>query len=236
VLLAVNVERLPLLAPSSLLAGEHETETPAELVAGKLEVDLAARDAVFARTLEVAKPTAVPDDHRSRPVVSLRNDGFEIEVFERMVFGLDGEALVDRIEARTSRHREALEHTAELEPEVPMAATRIVQMDDERSSERRPTAIRRFRAERFVRSRAVSFGLVRRKFLRTFRQFEYSSATIGTWPRAQSERARFPLVWCRFPSNSTRQPLRKPSPLTSYITSARAGLSSKYSAPPTTSS
>src|SRR5262245_40268930 len=63
---------------------------------------------------------AIPHDHRAAAVLALWDIALELEVLHRVVFGLDCEALVVGDEARTVRHRPALEHAVELEPEVVM--------------------------------------------------------------------------------------------------------------------
>src|SRR5689334_19884855 len=72
----------------------------------------------------------VPDHHGAAAVLALGNDALELVVFDRMIFDVDGEALVARHEARTARHRPAHHHTVEFQPEIVMQPGRIVFLDD----------------------------------------------------------------------------------------------------------
>ena len=57
-----------------------------------------------------------------------------------MVFGLVPRAACRPDRGSAPRNREALQHPAELEPQIPVASAGVVQMDDERAAERRRTA------------------------------------------------------------------------------------------------
>ena len=73
--------------------------------------------------------TLVPKEHLACAILLLRDHALELAILERMVFGLHGETLVGRIEARPLRHRPALQHAGELEPEVVMQPRRGVALD-----------------------------------------------------------------------------------------------------------
>src|SRR5262245_40794264 len=76
-------------------------------------------------------PAAIPDHDGAAPIFSLRDGAFELVVFDRMIFHLDGQPLLAGYEARTAGHRPALHHTVELEPQIVMQAARSVLLDDE---------------------------------------------------------------------------------------------------------
>src|SRR6185503_10958553 len=124
---------------------------------------------------EITDAPPVPHDHGARAVVAFGNDRFEVEVFDGVVFRFHRQSLVDRIETRTARNGKALQYTSELEAKVPVPPSSIVQVDDEGPALRSATAIRGFRAERFVGTRPVPFGFVRSELWRRFGQIEYSS-------------------------------------------------------------
>ena len=62
--------------------------------------------------------SAVPQLHGAAAVFALRNRPLEVAVVERMVFDLDRQALVGRIERGPARHRPGLEHAVEFQPQV----------------------------------------------------------------------------------------------------------------------
>ena len=86
------------------------------------------------------------------PYSPLRNDALEVDVFERMVLGLHRQPLVGGIERRPLRHRPALQHPADLEPEIVVVGRRVVLVDDEAVARRQPC--RRRAAPPSWRSRA----------------------------------------------------------------------------------
>src|SRR5205823_14408669 len=99
-----------------------------ELFAIELELEMAlfvARDRVVA-----GGPRAtIPQHHRAGAVLVGRDDALETTVFERMVFDMDREPLVLRIQARALGYRPAQQDAVELEPEVIMQATCGVLLD-----------------------------------------------------------------------------------------------------------
>ena len=65
---------------------------------------------------------AVPDDHAAGAVLLRRDRALERSVRQRMVFHLNGHALVGRIATRALRHRPGQQYAVELQPEVVMQA------------------------------------------------------------------------------------------------------------------
>ena len=63
------------------------------------------------------------------PYSPFGNGAFEIAVIERMVFDLDREPLVTRIERRTFGDRPGFEDAVELEPQIVMQPRRVVLLD-----------------------------------------------------------------------------------------------------------
>src|ERR1051326_9230336 len=74
---------------------------------------------------------AVPDDDRAAAVLALGDVALELEIVERMVFGANRKPLLARHQARSSRHRPALEHAVELEPQIVMQPARRVLLHHE---------------------------------------------------------------------------------------------------------
>ena len=104
----------------------------ASLCAAQLDVELAARQALRRRyAVEGVVDAAIPQDHRAGAVVSGRDDALEAAVLHRVIFGLDGEALLLRIDRRSARHGPAHQHAVDLQTKVPMQAPRRVLLDDE---------------------------------------------------------------------------------------------------------
>ena len=71
----------------------------------------------------------VPQQHLAGAILLLGDDALELAVLERMILRLHRQALVRGIEARSFRHRPALQHAFELEPKVVVQARRIVALD-----------------------------------------------------------------------------------------------------------
>src|SRR5579862_959190 len=73
---------------------------------------------------------AIPDKHGAGTVLALRNRPFEGAVIERMIFDMNGEALLAGYETGTARNRPAFQHAVEFEPKVIMQARRVVFLHD----------------------------------------------------------------------------------------------------------
>src|SRR5207249_2918866 len=73
----------------------------------------------------------VPDLHRARPVLALRDLALEGRVVERVILDVDGEVLLALLERHALRHRPARERAVALEPEVVMEPPRVVALNDE---------------------------------------------------------------------------------------------------------
>ena len=70
-------------------------KTPKQLLpltgdASLLQQTVARLEPLLGALLEVAHDAAVPHDHRSRAVLVVGDNGFEIDVLEGMVLGVDG--------------------------------------------------------------------------------------------------------------------------------------------------
>src|SRR5690606_18156860 len=82
--------------------------------------------------IAVAGPVAVVEHVDMAGAVVARGDvALEGSVLQRVVLDLDGQPLLARAQRRPFRHSPAPERTVDLEPEVVMARTRMVQLDDE---------------------------------------------------------------------------------------------------------
>src|SRR6059058_5807729 len=76
-------------------------------------------------------PPLVPKHHRPAAIFALGDGAFEVAVIERMVLGPHRKAVLARVEARTFRNGPALQHSVELEPEVPVQPRGVVLLDHE---------------------------------------------------------------------------------------------------------
>ena len=125
------VVRAAAAAPAArALAGVHERERAAQLVAIELELDLAV-DHTLRGVDQRAEHAAVPRDHRAGAVVAVRDDRFEVHVLERVVLDLDREALVIGVHRRRLRDRPRAQHAVDLDAEVPVHAGGVVLVHDE---------------------------------------------------------------------------------------------------------
>jgi hypothetical protein len=73
----------------------------------------------------------VPDLDRAGAVLPLRDFALEAGIVERVVFDVDGERPLPRLERNALRHRPARERAVALESEVVMEPPRVVALDDE---------------------------------------------------------------------------------------------------------
>ncbi|MCY1309242.1 hypothetical protein D9M70_593190 [compost metagenome] len=68
-----------------------------ELFAGQTELEGAGPEALV--DIVHRRPDAgIPDDHRPTAILAFRNDALEVDIVERMIFGLDRQTLVGGIE------------------------------------------------------------------------------------------------------------------------------------------
>src|SRR5579883_1982048 len=67
---------------------------------------------------------AIPDHHGAAAIFSFWDDSLKVPVVDGVVFHLDGEPLLTRIETGAARDSPALEHAVEFQPEVVMQAAR----------------------------------------------------------------------------------------------------------------
>ena len=63
---------------------------------------------------------AIPDHHGAAAIFAFRDGALEGVVFDRMILDLHGKPLFAGIEARAARHRPALHHAIEFQPQVVM--------------------------------------------------------------------------------------------------------------------
>jgi hypothetical protein len=111
----------------------------------------------------------IPDLHAPRAVVALGDGPVEGQVFERVILGVDGLAVLRRIVRKAVREREAREDAVVLEPQVEMPAPRGMLVHDEPVTRRfgcdagsgsGVLSRRRFRS--YSRRRACFVGMVPR--------------------------------------------------------------------------
>ena len=115
-------------------------------------------DLVVAQLMELVL-AAVPDPHRARAVVAVGDVALEVEVLERMVFGVHREMVPLRRRRDALRHRPREEHSVVLEAEIPVQRARVMLLHDEA----RPFGRRRARGgvtARFRRRVEVALGAV----------------------------------------------------------------------------
>src|SRR5262245_9883770 len=74
---------------------------------------------------------AIPNHDCAAAILSLRDGSLEFVVLDRMIFHVDGKALLVGNEARAAGDSPALHHAIELEPQVVVQAPRGVFLDDE---------------------------------------------------------------------------------------------------------
>ena len=115
---------LPRRLPLALVQREQPV-APAELLAVEGDLDLGVLELVGL----VRAP--VPDPHRPGAVAALRDVALELEVFERMVLGVDRHTVVLRVLGDAVRDRPGDRDAVVLEAQVPVQARRVVLLHHE---------------------------------------------------------------------------------------------------------
>ena len=127
---SLNSSQFFLLSSSGLRFQPRQHPAAVQLFAGQPELEGARLQAL----LDVVhrRPHAgVPDDHRPAAIFALGDDALEVDIFERMVLGLDRQPLVGRVERRALRHGPALQHAADLQPQIVVVGRRVMLVHDE---------------------------------------------------------------------------------------------------------
>jgi hypothetical protein len=96
----------------------------------KPKFEIATRQRLFRALLSIRLPvTAVPEHDRASAILALWYRPFEIAVIERMVFHLDGEALVTRIQGGASSYRPRFEDAVQFKAQVIMQPRGVMLLD-----------------------------------------------------------------------------------------------------------
>src|ERR1700733_6906394 len=103
--------------------------TAVELLAMQLELEMALLQ-TFVGIPKRRPRSIVPHDDRAAAVFAFGDRALEIGVFQRMVFDLDGEALLPGVQARAASPSAAFEDPVQREAEVVMQSGRIMLLDD----------------------------------------------------------------------------------------------------------
>ena len=126
-----GLDQQPIVAARSRLRMHaHEVPIAAEFLTAEREFEVPLGIA-FARIAFRNPMTAIPHDHRSGPILILRNHPFEITVFERMIFDMNREALIAGNETRTLGNRPTLQDAVEFEPKIIMQPAGSMLLHDE---------------------------------------------------------------------------------------------------------
>jgi hypothetical protein len=72
----------------------------------------------------------VPDKDRSSAIISLRDDPFEIPIFEGMILHHDREPFFQRVHGRSLWNGPGLEDPGDFEPKIVVKTGGVVFMDD----------------------------------------------------------------------------------------------------------
>src|SRR6478609_3339483 len=93
---------------------------------------------------------AIPNHHCAAPVFAGWDAALEAAVLERMIFGLDGQALHARVERRALGDSPAEQYAVQLQAEVVMQVARVVLLDHVTVAGLAPGLARGFRGLRKV--------------------------------------------------------------------------------------
>ena len=133
-------------------------------------------------------------------ILAFRDRPFEIAVVERMIFHLDGEPLVMRIERRAADHRPGFEDAVEFKTQIIMQQRRVMFLDDEAAPVRRPDSLL---ATWLLRLLKIALGLVGCEFVVRHRFLE---AAADYPPTRNSEVTICSAEPPRGPSGQVRNP------------------------------
>ncbi len=110
-----------------------EMEAAGEALAEEVERQRADGEALVGVLAVGHRPgAAVPQHHRTAAIFAGGDGALEAAIVDRVVLGLDSEALVGGVEARPARHRPRLQDAVVLEAEIVVEAPRVVLLDHER--------------------------------------------------------------------------------------------------------
>ena len=137
-------------------AGADQDPTSLQLGPFEGELDLSGPIVGLGLTQRLPGPS-VPDHHRSASVFSGRNQSLEVAIVERMVFDLDGQPLLRRVEAWSLRNRPTLECTSHFEPEIVMQMAGVMLLHHKLKGRRRFLRSRRDVPLRLRRAFEVPF-------------------------------------------------------------------------------
>src|SRR5258705_377666 len=124
------LDQEPGLAAALLVAHAHEHPAAAQAPAVEHELEIALAIPLV-RVAHRSPGTAIPDLYLARAVLAGRDGAPEGGVFERMILDVHGEPPHLGVEARTLRHRPALEDAVHLEAEVVVETGGGVLLHDE---------------------------------------------------------------------------------------------------------
>ena len=103
---------------------------PASFQALALQSEVEVALGVALMGIGLGRPLAlVPHDHRAAAVLAFRDHALEGEVFDRVVLGVDRQALLAGNEARSAGDGPAFQDAIEFEPQVVMEPARIMLLD-----------------------------------------------------------------------------------------------------------
>src|SRR3954447_9303769 len=117
------------LTAVAVIAHSHQDPTAVQLLAMESELEVALLEP--ARGVVRLPIAAVPEQDSPAAILAFGNGAFEVAVVERMIFDLDGQPLVTRIERWAFGHRPGFEHTVEFQPEIIMQPAGVVLLDHE---------------------------------------------------------------------------------------------------------
>ena len=143
--LVLAFDQEPVLVPLAL-SRAHAHEMPAAVEFLALEIEDEVTLGVGLVRIAVRDPASpIPDHDGTAAILAFRDRALEGVVFDRMIFDADSKTLFVRIEARAARHRPALHHAVELEPQIVVQPPRRVLLNDVAMAAWGPAAAARFR-------------------------------------------------------------------------------------------
>ena len=108
------------------------TKLPWSRSPSQRELEIALGQRLLRRLVAFRLPVAaIPQHDRAAAILAFGNGPFEIAIVERMIFHLDGEALVMRVERRAAGHGPGFEDAVEFKPKIVVQSRGVMLLNDE---------------------------------------------------------------------------------------------------------
>ena len=147
--------------PVLAVTAANQGEGASEFAPKELEFEVAPLQHLLRIAVEPARGAPVPNHHRAAAVLAFGDPALEVEIFQRVVLHVNGQALLSRVQTRPLGDGPRREHAVDLEPEVIVQAAGGMLLDHKADGTGLlPGAGGRTRASRFRGDLEAALALV----------------------------------------------------------------------------